>query len=466
LNQQTKKVNRDLAEQRMLHSLLASNVTTNGQIATICFSFGAAELARQSNAPGTPQRPPGQRKPKTPGETFVTVRVTGVPIGTDDALYKRIFSLAGEPKSYSATRLSDTVITRMNTNVTAEELANRIDFGEVKRVKGRGVLVAADPKRVASLPKAGAPQNTASALSKELAPSGSARAVTDPFDFVAKFKSDIASTDSKRRRKAVSDLCAATPNEHRDEIAKDLQSLIADEDSEVAEASLQALRTWGGRSCVSNVILLLRTTRSLTIRAEAMLTLANFPDEQGAQAVADHWDSKTAPIALEAMGPVAEKALASLLKNREPGVPEGACKILKRFQQKQPLAEDTVLALIRYIRDEQFPTRIRDAIELLSTVKEVYVAEAIADQLIKGFGLRDNIVKALINIGPVAEDVVLERCLKNDDPFVRQLACDVLKAVGTKKSIPALQTAARDFVTKKHAEEAIAEITKRSKQKS
>jgi HEAT repeat protein len=51
--------------------------------------------------------------------------------------------------------------------------------------------------------------------------------------------------------------------------------------------------------------------------------------------------------------------------------------------------------------------------------------------------------KALKAFGPTAEDAVLVH-LKSKDDWTRAETCEVLKVIGTAKSLPALETASND----------------------
>jgi predicted Zn finger-like uncharacterized protein len=78
---------------------------------------------------------------------------------------------------------------------------------------------------------------------------------------------------------------------------------------------------------------------------------------------------------------------------------------------------------------------------------------------------REKAAEALKSYGAQAEKPVAER-LDNSEFRVRQLACEVLKVIGTKQSIPALEALAkksgRDRVTQKSANDAIKAINDRS----
>jgi HEAT repeat protein len=77
------------------------------------------------------------------------------------------------------------------------------------------------------------------------------------------------------------------------------------------------------------------------------------------------------------------------------------------------------------------------------------------------FFLRESAVKALQDMGPMAEKEVLP-FLGNKDPTIRGDAIRILKEIGTQQSVPALQALASDPLTGKPAQEAIAAIQARS----
>lgn len=97
--------------------------------------------------------------------------------------------------------------------------------------------------------------------------------------------------------------------------------------------------------------------------------------------------------------------------------------------------KDAVPALIRAMQERE--TR-RDAMEALARIKDERGAEAVAAYLEEIGGLLQA-TEALKKMGPIAEKAVLAR-LNHGEFQVRLMACEILKTIGTKKSIPTLET--------------------------
>ena len=128
------------------------------------------------------------------------------------------------------------------------------------------------------------------------------------------------------------------------------------------------------------------------------------------------------------------KLLVSLLSDSDTLVRSSAVSALQKWWTPESLP--TLLALAD---DQDFAVRWK-AIEALAATKTPEAAKAIAGRLGQD---RLTAAKALASMGPVAEPPALALLAsKNDD--VRSEACDVLRAVGTKKSLTRLKSLARD----------------------
>ena len=137
--------------------------------------------------------------------------------------------------------------------------------------------------------------------------------------------------------------------------------------------------------------------------------------------------------------------------------------MLKKISQKQAPGSDTVQALIDFTHKGNDPFAMRDVIIILAKVKEARVAEALAIG-IPDLRYSDDVSAALIEFGPIAEPAV-EKYLRHESPQTRELACKILAQIGTRKSLPALQTLSRDFFTAQVARQAIDAINQRAKEK-
>jgi len=123
------------------------------------------------------------------------------------------------------------------------------------------------------------------------------------------------------------------------------------------------------------------------------------------------------------------KALETLLSDDDFSVRRSAIKGLGIWGNK-----DTVPILLKAMKDKD--TR-RDVIKALGRLKDERAAEAIAKRLGDVFD-RDTAAEALKQMGPIAEKAVLAQ-LNHHETFIRIIVCNILKEIGTKQSIPALE---------------------------
>jgi hypothetical protein len=105
------------------------------------------------------------------------------------------------------------------------------------------------------------------------------------------------------------------------------------------------------------------------------------------------------------------------------------------------------------------------AIEAIARHRPPSAIEPLAQQL-SDASVRAAADKALKAIGPAAEDAVLKR-IEGEDAWTRVEVCDILGAIGTKKSIPALEKAAKDpsWLVPKPAAKALESIRLRERAK-
>lgn len=121
--------------------------------------------------------------------------------------------------------------------------------------------------------------------------------------------------------------------------------------------------------------------------------------------------------------------------------------------------KQTVPLLLKTMNDKEGRP---STIKALGRLKDERAIEPIADRL-EDFFDRGEAVKALKNMGAMAEEAVIKR-LQHPENDVRKAACDILKTIGTNKSIPALQkvVAEKNFFLTRPAEEAIRVIKART----
>ncbi|HUT14154.1 MAG TPA: HEAT repeat domain-containing protein [Thermoguttaceae bacterium] len=115
--------------------------------------------------------------------------------------------------------------------------------------------------------------------------------------------------------------------------------------------------------------------------------------------------------------------------------------------------DEAVPAMIRQLDDKSLLVR-QKALEVLSTIEDQRVIEAIAKRLPETFD-RMLAVRALIAMGPAAEETVL-KYVEHPDRQVSSAACEILAEIGTQKSIAVLTKLARseDFFVQVEAQRA------------
>lgn len=123
------------------------------------------------------------------------------------------------------------------------------------------------------------------------------------------------------------------------------------------------------------------------------------------------------------------KAMESLLNDDDFFMRQSAIEALGIWGNR-----DTVPILLKAMKDKK--TR-GDTIKALGRLKDERAAEPIAEQLEDVFH-RDVAAEALKQMGPIAEKAVLAR-LNHHELFIRISVCNILKEIGTKLSIPALE---------------------------
>ncbi len=403
----------------------------------------------------------------TPPANHVLVRVSGVPNSNEVAMYigRQIRALPeGASKTWQSNGPKGPVleITVWPVN-DPNSFARSIDFGTVKSVKGKTIEVEAHPGLAASIPKKSDLVTDRAAVTKHALPAPPPPRPTDPAGLRKVLLEEMKSSNPHTRRTAAQELVKMKPDDQRAEVSKELCTLLADDSS--VEDVLVVLRTWGTQDCVPAVIRVMRTTRWPTARSKAMAVLANFPSEESAAAVAESMDitnSAEASAILAEMGPaVAEKAVARVLPNLDGFALRDGLKLLKRLCGSKTPEPETVDALLNILRKESSSWALEDAIGIVGKVKEPRVAEVLASGLADG-RYRTNVGRTLIEMGSVAERPVLEY-LKHSDPNTRAAACEVLAAVGTRRSVNALQPLVRDFFMGRTARQAIDAIENRLK---
>jgi hypothetical protein len=142
---------------------------------------------------------------------------------------------------------------------------------------------------------------------------------------------DLRSQNPFAARDAGQLLGKAFPEGRRGEVAAALEAALTSPAPMTREAVPQALAVWGSAASVPALVRLLDDPFPGP-RAAAMDALATFKDERAAEPVARRLtsfpDRAHASKTLQAMGPVAEKAVVALLGNRDRNVRIEACRVL------------------------------------------------------------------------------------------------------------------------------------------
>jgi hypothetical protein len=107
---------------------------------------------------------------------------------------------------------------------------------------------------------------------------------------------------------------------------------------------------------------------------------------------------------------------------------------------------ENVPAIILVVQNEEFSAQANEArhlgMEALGRIKDERGVAPVAQRL-SNIHDRSFASKALVAMGPVAEKEVA-KYLENRDVGTQREACRILKLIGTKASIPALETASKN----------------------
>lgn len=307
---------------------------------------------------------------------------------------------------------------------------------------------------------------------------------------------DLGASDRTRRKEAAEWLAGTRPKKsprHR-EVAKVLEGFLTETDNSTRLAGLKALARWATPESVPVLVAVVERDdpAANASRATVIETLGQIKDPRGAAAIAgrlpNFFDRGVATQALRRMGPVAEKAVVPYLFHKDSQVRDEAQRLIKGYGTKDDLiVRDALLALkdpdqgiqqaavtwLSTADDEvlnrpetvqavvpeltkillkndigQGPKDTRKAaMKTLARMKDDKGAEAVAYRLLAYERTRDmeearDAVNALVEMGSVAEPAVL-KCLASNDDDVRITCCNILAAIGTKKSYRLLRLAAR-----------------------
>jgi HEAT repeat protein len=252
-------------------------------------------------------------------------------------------------------------------------------------------------------------------------------------DAVTKALYRLKSINAARRVDAVRKLKEVPPDARRGEVARALTPLLNDRDASVRREAIETLGAWGDKDIVPTLLPALRDKET---RQTALKVLGRFKDGLP-----------------EARRREVARALEALLGAADVSVRREGIDALGTWGDK-----DSVPALLQALKDKE--TRV-NAIKALGPLKDERAAEPITKSL-EDFFEQGEAVAALKKMGPAAEKAVLA-LLNHPDAGRRGQACDILKVIGTRQSLPLLEkvAAANDFFVSPAAKEAIRAIQAR-----
>jgi HEAT repeat protein len=177
-------------------------------------------------------------------------------------------------------------------------------------------------------------------------------------------------------------------------------------------------------------------TKPEVILAMAVAELKDLAADDKRQVPVCTWLGQTPPD--EKSRPDVARALDPLVKSSNRQVQEEAVKALINWGTK-----DNVDSLVTLVQNGDFGggSLRKLAIQALGNIKDDRAAPAVAARLGDFFD-RETAAAALENMGPGAEKAVLP-FVGHNDAGVRVLACRVLKTIGTKDSLKALELHAK-----------------------
>ena len=280
----------------------------NGDGTTAFTQPRSIRLVFNATAPQVPIPGGGKYGP----DNTVVVRITNV----KDANSRRYVLdrlpalIGGNSHSVRSSSIPDGVSATIAPVTDPKAFADKIDFGTVTSIQGRVIHVTAKKLDV---------------------PPADADVVT-----LALF--DMRSPSALTRKAAIAKLIELGPNDRRAEVAKALEKLIADSDSFVRQEALKALGVWGTKDNLPEMGKALAHEDVFTRKA-ALEALGKIKDEAAADLIAARLVSiherGDASKALQAMGPLSQKAAVKYIKHTDWMVRLEVCKVLKAVGTKQ-----------------------------------------------------------------------------------------------------------------------------------
>ncbi len=164
-------------------------------------------------------------------------------------------------------------------------------------------------------------------------------------DFLVANLIDLSVGDFFERKKALERLAEFDPTtvekRLRNEIARAIRDIAISDEGRQADDALKPLLVWAGKYSVPTLIQLLEIDRLFSMHDDIIRTLAEFPSDQGAQAVAKYVgelrEHKIACQTLVAMGSVAEEAVMKIAPSDDADISLAAVFILGEIGTKKSL---------------------------------------------------------------------------------------------------------------------------------
>jgi HEAT repeat protein len=276
---------------------------------------------------------------------------------------------------------------------------------------------------------------------------------------------DLKNPDSGYERTAC-DYLAKTPVSatQRPEVSKALEGPLADKNGETREAAARALKTWGDKDNVPGLIALLDSEPPFHPHfIAAMDVLVALKDEKGAEAVArylpDAFHNQDAVRGLRAMGPVAEKAVAGYVNNRDGGVRERAASLIKGYGTKP----EVLLAAVIADLDAPEADQRKSACEWLAKTPVIEANQKEVARALDGllndpspFGnVRQAAARAEAVWGDKDSVPALIRAMKRENSDVWQESVDALVALKDERAVVPLILETTNFFHKDQAKRAL-----------
>ncbi len=255
---------------------------------------------------------------------------------------------------------------------------------------------------------------------------------------------ELSCPDANRRREAAERLKNAEPRELKEEIAKGLLGLMADNNAATRRSAMEAWAVWRTTATATQAVkILLTLTRDpdAVVRGSAFRALGDVKDpatvEPMIRLLGDADSRNEATQCLTAMGSVAEKGVLQCLSDPSAEVRTQAWRILEQIATKQ-----SVPALVQLL-DQQNKDVCQQVLPILARLKDERAMPA-AGELLGHKELRHAAVRFFEEMGPAAEKTMIA-CAKHADENVVAAAIEVLEKIGTAECVPVvLEVAAGD----------------------